>query len=176
MLSRFVYANLKTDPEGQCALRPLLPTGAIIRPSSACIEWMRIRGWDSESDSSLFPKIRSRVVGVLKFDALPNGVPVGTMSTHALRAGGTTTMFHAGYGLLEVKEWGRRKSSCFHGYLWYDMHTMRHVGKKMAAATGLLEFTKIKSPRPKVVAFRASGKDSQPQSSLPGKTLSAVKM
>ena len=93
------------------------------------------------------------------------------MSTHSLRAGGATTMFHAGYGLLEVKEWGRWKSSCFHGYLWYDMQTMGHVGKKMAVATGLLEFTQIKPSRPKVVNFRASGKESQPQSSLPGKNI-----
>ena len=70
------------------------------------------------------------MVGVLKFAALSNGVPVETMSTHSLRAGGTATMLHAGYGLLEVKGWGRWESSRFHGYLWYDMQTMRHVGKR----------------------------------------------
>ena len=41
----------------------------------------------------------------------------------------------------------------------------------MAVATGLLEFTKIKPSRPKVVDFRASGKESQPQSSLHGKNI-----
>ena len=40
-----------TDPEGQGALRSLLPTGNVLRPSSACIEWMRIRGWASDADS-----------------------------------------------------------------------------------------------------------------------------
>ena len=88
------------------------------------------------------------MVGVLKLAAIPNGVPVETMSTHSLRAGGATTMFHAGYDLLEVDVWGRWKSSCFHGYLRYDVQTMRHVGKKMAVDTGLLDFTKIKPSLP----------------------------
>ena len=78
-------------------------------------------------------------------------------------------MFHAGYGLLGVKEWGRWKSSCFHGYLRYDMQTMRHVGKKVSVSTGLLDFAKIKPSSTKAVSFRASVKDTQPQSSLPGK-------
>ena len=81
--------------------------------------------------------MRLRVDGVLKFAASSNDVPVGNISTHSLRSGGTTTMFHAGYGLLEVKEWGRWGSSCFHGYLWYDMHTMRGVGGSMETSTGL---------------------------------------
>ena len=53
----------KSDQEGQGALRSLLPTGSVLCPPSACIDWMRIRGWDSEADSPLFPKIRSRAVG-----------------------------------------------------------------------------------------------------------------
>ena len=120
----------ETDQEGQGALRSLLPTGSVLCPPYACIDWMRIRGWGSEADSPLFPKIRSRVVGVIKFAALPNGVHVETMITHSLRDGGATTMFHDVYGLIEVKEWGRWKSPCFHGYLWYDMQTMRNVGKR----------------------------------------------
>ena len=81
-------------------------------------------------------------------------------------------MFHAGYGLLEVKEWGRWKSSCFHGYLWYDMHTMRGVGENMAIATGLFGFTKMKPTVPKAATFRIGGKkkkdgSTQPQSSFP---------
>ena len=41
----------------------------------------------------------------------------------------------------------------------------------MAVATGLLDFTEIIPSRPKVAAFRASGKDTQPQSSVPGKNI-----
>ena len=36
----------------------------------------------------------------------PTTSHVESISTHSLRAGGATAMFHAGYGLLEVKEWG----------------------------------------------------------------------
>ena len=70
------------------------------------------------------------MVDVLKFEALPNGVSVEAMSTRSLRAGGAAIMFRSGFGLLEVKEWARWKSSCFHGYLRYDMQTMGHVGKR----------------------------------------------
>ena len=52
---------------------------------------------------------------------------------------------------------------------------MRHVGKKMAVATGLLGFTKIKPSRPKVVDFRAYGKESPPQSSLHAKNIIHIK-
>ena len=36
-------------------------------------------------------------------------------------------MLHAGYVLLEVKEWGRWESSCSRGYLRYDVRAMRGV-------------------------------------------------
>ena len=49
---------------------------------------MRIRGRDAESEAPLFSKIRSRIVSVLKFAALSNDIPVETVSTHSLRAGG----------------------------------------------------------------------------------------
>ena len=133
----------KTVPEGQWSLRSLLPTGNLMCPTSACVEWLRIRGWDSESDSKLPHWIRSRLVGVLKFASLSNNMPVGTNSAHSLRSGGTTTIFHAGYCLLDVKERGRWKSSGPHGYLWYDIQTMRHVGKRMAVATGFWFIPKL---------------------------------
>ena len=164
----------KTDQEGHGALRSLLPAGNLLSPSSACVDWVGTRGWDSESYLPLFPKIRSRVAGVLKLAAISNVVPVGTMSTHSLRDGGATSMFHAGYGLLEVKGWGRWGSSCIHGYLLYDMQTMRHVGKKMSVATGLLDFTKINPSVAKAVTFRESGKETQPQPILHGGILSTA--
>ena len=49
---------------------------------------------------------------------------------------------------------------------------MRHVGKKMAVSTGLIDFTKIKPSATRVATFRAAGKKSiksQPQASLPAK-------
>lgn len=133
-----------------------------------------MRGWDSESDSKLFHGIRSRLVGVLNFDALSKNAPVGTISAHSLRYGGTTTISHACYCLLEVKECGRWKSSWFHGYLRYDMPTMRHFGKRMAVATGILDYAKIKPVTTKAVAFRSGGKkkkstETQPQSNFPAK-------
>ena len=141
---------------------------------TSCIEWIRIRGRDSEADSELSQKIRSRPVGVLKLAALPNDIPVDTISTHALRPGGTTTMFHAGYGLLAVKEWGRWKSSCFHGCLRCDMQTMRHVGKRMAVATGLLDYAQIKHLSTKASTFRSDGKKksatTKHQSNYPAKS------
>ena len=124
----FRIRESETDQEGNGSLRSLLPKGNLLSPPPACVDWARTRGCDSESDLPLSPKNRSRVAGVLKSAAISNGVPVGTMSTHSLRAGGETTMFHAGYSLLEVEEWGRWGYSCFHGYLRYDMQTMRHVG------------------------------------------------
>ena len=148
----------KTDQGSLGVLRSLLPTGALLRPSTAVINWMRLRGWDIESDGFLFKNMRLRIAGILKFAALSNDVPVEGISTHSLRSGGTTTMFRAGYGLLEVKEWGRWKSSCFHGYLRYDMHAMRGVGKIMATEKGLFEFAKMKPTLPKAVTFRSGGK------------------
>ena len=122
--------------------------------------------------------IRSCLVGVLKLDALSNGVPVDTVSTHSLRSGGTTTMFHSGYGLLEAKEWGRWKSSRFHVYLRYGMQTMMHVRKKMAVATGLLDFTNLKPSAKKAATFRDTGKQStsyHPQPSLPATCTSCAR-
>lgn len=161
----------KTDQGPQGALRSLLPTDALLRPATSATNWFRVRGWGIESDRFLFPKMRLRGSRVLKFPALSNDVPVECISTHSLRAGGTTTMSHACYGLLEVEEWGRWKSSCCHGYLWYDMHTMRGVGKDMAVATGLFEFTKLKPSQTKTATFRSGGKKkkdaTQSQSSFP---------
>ena len=98
---------------------------------------------------------------------------LGRINEHALSARwGAAAMFRACYGLLVVKEMGRWKSSCLHGYLRYDVQTMRHFGGKMAVATGLLGYTKIKSSATRVVTFRASGKkhvSPQPQLSLPSK-------
>ena len=84
----------------------------------------------AESDSFPFPQIRPRLVVVLKSDARPNGVPLETMSARARRSGGTKTVFHAGFGLLEVEEWGRWKSSSFHEYLLYDMQSTRRAGER----------------------------------------------
>ena len=115
---------------------------------------MGIRGWESEADSTLFSMIGSRLVGVLKLAALSNGVPVDTVSAHSLRSGGTTAIFHAGYGLLKAKERGRWQSPRFHGYLRYGMQTMRHVGEKMDVAAGLLDFTKSKPDATTSSTFR----------------------
>ena len=103
---------------------------------------------------------------------MSNDIPVETMRTHSLRNGGKTAMFRECYGFLEVKEWVRWKPPSFHGHLWYDMQTTRHVGGKMAVSTGLLDFTTIKPSDTRVLTFRAAWKNSvtpQPQSSLPAK-------
>ena len=80
-------------------------------------------------------------------------------------------MFHAGYGLLKVKEWGRWESPCFHGYLRYDKQTVRHVGKKMAFATGSSDYTKPIATD--AATFRSGGKKKSattpPQSNYPEK-------
>ena len=109
-----------TDQESQGALRSLLPTGSFLCPTTASISWFRLRGWGSESGRFVFPKMRPVLYGVLKFDALSNNVPVESISTHSLRAGGTTAMFRACYGLLEVEEWGdgnRRASTVAFGMI-----------------------------------------------------------
>ena len=51
------------------------------------------------------------------------------------------------------------------GYLRYDMHTMRGVGKRMDVATGLCGFTKLKPKPPKNGSFQTGGKKkvAQPQ-------------
>ena len=72
-------------------------------------------------------RMRTRMGGVLKFDALPNHVRVGCISTHPIRDEGETTMSHDAYGLLEVKEWGRWGSACFRWYFRYDVHTVKGV-------------------------------------------------
>ena len=44
----------KTDQESQGALRSLLPTGSLLCPATAVINWFRLRGWDSVSDRVIF--------------------------------------------------------------------------------------------------------------------------
>ena len=70
---------------------------------------------------------------------------------------GITAMFHAGYGLLEAEAWGWRKSSRCHGYIRYDMQSMREVGGEIFGATGLLGFTK-KHSQLKEATFLPGGK------------------
>ena len=47
-----------------------------------------MRGWESESGDTIPPRMRTRMIGVLKFAALSNRAPVECISTHALSAGG----------------------------------------------------------------------------------------
>ena len=82
-------------------IRSLLPTDHPLCPSDDCINWFRIRGWDSESGHFLLVGTRYRIAGVLNYDALSNLVPV------------ENTIPHDGYCLLDVNEWGRWESSCF---------------------------------------------------------------
>lgn len=96
--------------------------------------------------------------GVLNFDAASYDVPVEFSSKNPLRGGGTKTMFHAGYGLPEVKECGRWTPSCFYSYLRYDMHAMRGAGGDMAVATGRFQYAKLKQSRAKTATFRIGGK------------------
>ena len=104
--------------EGLGALRSLLPSGHCLPPPTAVDNWFRIQGWGPSCSGRLFPKTRNRVSGVLKVASVASDFP-----EHCC-------ISHAGYDLLGVKEFGRRESICYLGYFWYDMHTVRGVGKK----------------------------------------------
>ena len=104
-------AKSETAEESMGPIRSFRPAGRLLRQSSTCIRWLRMRGCGPESGNLLSPRMRTRMVGVLEFDALPNHVPVECTSTYSIRDGGATTMFHAGYGLSEVKGRKRRGSS-----------------------------------------------------------------
>ena len=94
-----------------------------------------------------FRNFAPELLGMLKLEALANGIPEGELIPHSFRSGGTTSMFHSGFGLFGVKEWGRLRPASFQGYLRYDIGAMRFDGAKMAIATGLVKYT-MANPRP----------------------------
>ena len=140
-------------------IHPFRPTDQLLRPSPTCIRRLRIRGCCPESANSLSARMRTRMVGVLKFADAPNHVPAGCISTSPVRDGGATTTSHSAYGLLEVKEWGRRGPAFFHGRSRYDMHTMRWGGKRMDVSTGLFGCAKLKPHQTKAASFRTGCKE-----------------
>ncbi|CAK0889362.1 unnamed protein product [Prorocentrum cordatum] len=59
-------------------------------------------------------------------------------SSHSLRIGGATAMYHVTEDLSRVRRFGRWQSDAFHGYLWDSHEPMKGISGKMARGNSSL--------------------------------------
>ena len=76
---------------------------------------------------------------------LAAGLGRDEISSHSLRIGGATAMYHTTGDLAKVKRYGRWSSDTFHDYLWESREPAKGMAKAMAADTSSLT-TPAKTP------------------------------
>ena len=78
------------------------------------------------------PVSREHIQRLLRLAAHACSVAPENISSHSLRSGGATAMFHVRRDLEVVKRYGRWVSDAFHAYLWESASQTRGLAAKMA--------------------------------------------
>jgi hypothetical protein len=81
---------------------------------------------------------KAAVEWALRSAAMRTGIPVDAISSHSLRAGGATAMWHAGFSAHEIQRRGRWRSDCFKRYIWEGRERARNVATRMLEASASL--------------------------------------
>ena len=121
----------KTDRERRGETRSLRINSPILCPVRALLhptQW-----WSSfhYSDDRAFPptSFRSKMVYVVKWAALANGIPMSVANTHSLRSGVATALYADGIDWGAIRRWGRCRSFVFREYVWREAVGFLRIGE-----------------------------------------------
>ena len=78
--------------------------------------------------------LKTAVEALLKAAAKRLGFDSDAFTSHSLRAGGATALWHAGYDSLMIQRRGRWASDCWRRYIWEGRETARNVTTRMMAS------------------------------------------
>ena len=109
-----LVAKPKNDPGGLGVSRTSVETTNLLCLVRAYSQWMLRCDWGPSEECEVSPpNIRNLVESLLKFDVLSNNIPMAEISTHSLRSGGATNLFHFGVDMGTIQKWGGWNSQCF---------------------------------------------------------------
>ena len=113
------YAKSKNDPGGIGVSRTSIETSSNLCPVRACSRWLIRSDWGPQSGDLVFPpNVRRSVGSLLKYADVSNNIPMADISTHSLRSGGSTALYHVGVDMGTIQKWGRRNIQCFLRYIF----------------------------------------------------------
>ena len=108
----------KTDQEKCGVTRALRANHTTLCPVKAMQSFLSLRISAGVATCTLFPSsFRAKLVQVMKWAALENGVPGEVANTHPLRAGGATSLFVSCIDWVAIQRWERWKSCILHEYI-----------------------------------------------------------